>query len=90
MSRINRQKNGGNRMKPILLPPFYCLPPRKITNQADAENNAISALDTAFSDPGMETIREKLNEMILSGRRQPECVSSVPTEGRTSFYSNAA
>lgn len=57
MSRINRQKNGGNRMKRILLPPFFCLPPGKITNQGDAQNNTISTLDNAYADPDMETIR---------------------------------
>lgn len=45
-------------MKPILLPRFFCLPPGKITNHGDAENNAISTLDTA--DPDMETIRQQL------------------------------
>ncbi len=57
MSRIYRQKNGGNRMKPILLPPFFCLPPGKITNHDDAENNAISTLATASADPDMESNR---------------------------------
>jgi hypothetical protein len=74
-SRINRQKNGGNRMKPILLPPFFCLPPGKITNHGDAKNNAVSTLDTAFADPDMETIRQKLTDMILNGRRAALAVS---------------
>lgn len=26
-------------------------------------------LDTAFADPDMEAMRQKLNEMILNGRR---------------------
>jgi hypothetical protein len=45
-------------MKRILLPPFFCLPPGKITNHGDAENNAISTLDTAFADSDLETIRQ--------------------------------
>jgi hypothetical protein len=31
--------------------------------------NAISTLDTGFADPDMEALRQKLNEMILNGRR---------------------
>jgi hypothetical protein len=31
--------------------------------------NAVSTLDTAFADPDMEAMRQKLNEMILNGRR---------------------
>lgn len=67
MSRSNRQKNGGNRMKPILLPPFYCLPPGKITNHGDAKYEAISTFDTAFVDSDVETIRQKPKKMILNG-----------------------
>ena len=31
--------------------------------------NGISTLDTGFADPDMEALRQKLNEMILNGRR---------------------
>ena len=31
--------------------------------------NAVSTLDTAFADPDMEALRQKMNEMILNGRR---------------------
>ena len=34
-----------------------------------ANTNAVSTLDTAFADPDMEAMRQKLNEMILNGRR---------------------
>jgi hypothetical protein len=29
----------------------------------------MGTLDTAFADPDMEAMRQKLNEMILNGRR---------------------
>ena len=38
-------------------------------NGTSANTNAVSTLDTAFADPEMEAIRQKLNEMILNGRR---------------------
>jgi hypothetical protein len=31
--------------------------------------NAVSTLDSVFADPDLEAIRQKLNEMILNGRR---------------------
>jgi hypothetical protein len=31
--------------------------------------NAVTTLDAPFADPDMETIRQKLNEVILNGRR---------------------
>jgi hypothetical protein len=31
--------------------------------------NGVSTLDNAFADPDMEAIRQKVNEMILNGRR---------------------
>jgi hypothetical protein len=31
--------------------------------------NAVSTLDTAFADPDMEALRQKVNEMILNWRR---------------------
>lgn len=34
-----------------------------------ANTNGVSTLDTAFADPDMEALRQKLNEMILNGRR---------------------
>ena len=34
-----------------------------------ANTNSVSTLDTGFADPDMEAIRQKLNEMILNGRR---------------------
>jgi len=29
----------------------------------------VSTLDTGFADPDMEALRQKVNEMILNGRR---------------------
>jgi hypothetical protein len=34
-----------------------------------ANTNSVSTLDTGFADPDMEALRQKLNEMILNGRR---------------------
>ena len=34
-----------------------------------ANTNNVSTLDTGFADPDMEAMRQKLNEMILNGRR---------------------
>jgi hypothetical protein len=34
-----------------------------------ANTNSVGTLDTAFADPDMEAMRQKLNEMILNGRR---------------------
>ena len=34
-----------------------------------ANTNGVSTMDTAFADPDMEAMRQKLNEMILNGRR---------------------
>ncbi len=31
--------------------------------------NRVNTLDTGFADPDMEALRQKLNEMILNGRR---------------------
>ena len=31
--------------------------------------NGVSTLDTGFADPDMEALRQKVNEMILNGRR---------------------
>ena len=31
--------------------------------------NGVSTLDTGFVDPDMEALRQKLNEIILNGRR---------------------
>ncbi len=34
-----------------------------------ANTNSVDTLDTPFADPDMEALRQKLNEMILNGRR---------------------
>jgi hypothetical protein len=34
-----------------------------------ANTNAVNTLDTPFADPDMEAMRQKMNEMILNGRR---------------------
>ena len=34
-----------------------------------ANTNGVSTLDNGFADPDMEALRQKLNEMILNGRR---------------------
>jgi hypothetical protein len=34
-----------------------------------ANTNAVATLDTPFADPDSETLRQKVNEMILNGRR---------------------
>jgi len=31
--------------------------------------NGVSTLDNAFADPDMDALRQKVNEMILNGRR---------------------
>ena len=38
-------------------------------NGTSANTNNIGTLDTAFADPDMEALRQKMNEMILNGRR---------------------
>lgn len=52
-------------------------PPGEVTNVqlaaaiADTSHNtnSINTLDSAFADPDMETLRAKVNELILNGRR---------------------
>jgi len=52
-------------------------PPGEVTNSALANaisgtsnnTNGISTLDTGFADPDMEALRQKVNEMIINGRR---------------------
>jgi hypothetical protein len=52
-------------------------PPGEVTNAAlaaaisgtSSNTNAVTTLDTPFADPDTETIRQKLNEVILNGRR---------------------
>lgn len=34
-----------------------------------ANTNGVDTLDTPFADPDMDTLRQKLNELILNGRR---------------------
>ena len=34
-----------------------------------ANKNNLSTLDTGFADPDMVALRQKVNEMILNGRR---------------------
>jgi hypothetical protein len=38
-------------------------------NGTSNNTNNVSTLDSAFADPDMEALRQKLNEMILNGRR---------------------
>jgi hypothetical protein len=38
-------------------------------NGTSNNTNSVSTLDTGFADPDMESLRQKLNEMILNGRR---------------------
>jgi len=38
-------------------------------NQTSNQTNAVSTLDTAFADPDMEAVRQKLNELINALRR---------------------
>ena len=38
-------------------------------NGTSANTNSVSTLDSSFADPDMEAMRQKLNEMILNGRR---------------------
>jgi hypothetical protein len=38
-------------------------------NQTSANTNNVETLDSPFADPDMEALRQKLNEMILNGRR---------------------
>ena len=34
-----------------------------------ANTNSIATLDTVFADPELEAVRQKINEIILNGRR---------------------
>ena len=34
-----------------------------------SNTNGVNTLDSAFADPDMESLRQKLNEMFLNGRR---------------------
>jgi hypothetical protein len=38
-------------------------------NGTSANTNSLSTLDNAFADPDMEALRQKVNEMIMNGRR---------------------
>jgi len=38
-------------------------------NQTSANTNNIISIDTNFADPDMEAMRQKMNEIILDGRR---------------------
>ena len=38
-------------------------------SQTSANTNGVSTLDTGFGDADLEALRQKLNEMILNGRR---------------------
>jgi hypothetical protein len=38
-------------------------------NGTSNNTNGLSTLDSAFADPDMEALRQKMNEMILNGRR---------------------
>ena len=38
-------------------------------NGTSANTNAVSTLDSGFADPDMEALRQKVNELILNGRR---------------------
>jgi hypothetical protein len=51
-------------------------PPGEVTqwqlntlNQTSANTNNIITIDTTFADPDMEAMRQKLNGLILNGRR---------------------
>jgi hypothetical protein len=50
-----------------ILPGTYTLSPVKTYEKN--KTNGISTLDTGFADPDMEALRQKVNEMILNGRR---------------------
>jgi len=36
---------------------------------ANGAKKGVSTLDSAFADPEMEALRQKVNEVILNGRR---------------------
>lgn len=38
-------------------------------NQTSNNTNAVATLDTPYADPDMEAMRQKMNELILNGRR---------------------
>lgn len=52
-------------------------PPGEVTTAAldtaiagtSANTNAVTTLDTAFADPDTEALRQKVNELVLNGRR---------------------
>jgi hypothetical protein len=44
-------------------------PPRPRKACSFENTNGVSTLDTGFGDADLEALRQKLNEMILNGRR---------------------
>jgi hypothetical protein len=52
----------------FVVPPSFDKQPDKQANNT----NAVATLDTPFADPDMETMRQKMNEMLLAMRRQVE------------------
>ena len=52
-------------------------PPGEVSNSdlnnaiagTSANTNAVATLDTPFADPDAESLRQKMNELILNGRR---------------------
>jgi len=44
-------------------------PPRPRNAYSSANTNVVSTLGTGFADPNMDALRQKLNEIILKGRR---------------------
>ncbi len=43
--------------------------PNSAISGTSANTNGVSNLDTGFAGPDMEALRQKMNEMILNGRR---------------------
>jgi hypothetical protein len=44
-------------------------PLRQRNAYSSANTNGVSTLGTGFADPNMDALRQKLNEIILKGRR---------------------
>jgi len=40
-----------------------------VSKWAKGATTGVSTLDTGFADPDMEALRQKVNEIILNGRR---------------------
>jgi len=57
-----------DRSEPIPVNPVTKQSRHEISGTSD-NSNSISTLDSGFTDPDLESLRQKMNEIILNGRR---------------------